>query len=318
MVISETAKEVSVSKFLPLLFPVLTATHLRLSKIMSSTKFISSLSEIAENYDTILCDVWGVIHNGREAFEPACDALVAFRKKGGKVSLITNAPVPEKRVRRYFEPLGVPDEAFDICVSSGDITREYLQSHRSKNIWRLGEDGGWAHDKYLVEGIDLNFSSMDKAEYILCIGTPGGGNTDPELCRSLLAEAAGKQLEMICANPDIQVRVGEQLYWCAGALARIYQEEGGKVIYAGKPYAPIYDHILKRLHNGKTEEQKKRCLCIGDSPATDLRGAENNGMDGLYVGTGLKNHTGEFEVEVDSLLGEYNARATYAIRALKW
>lgn len=282
---------------------------------MSQPRFITSLSEIATNYDTILCDVWGVIHNGREAFKPACDALVSFRSKGGKVSLITNAPVPEERVRRYFEPLGVPDEAFDICVSSGDITREYLYNHRKKNIWRLGEDGGWSHDKYLVEGIDLNFTSMEQAEYILCIGTPGGGNTDPESCRDLLTEAARRGLEMICANPDIQVRVGDQLYWCAGALARIYEQEGGKVIYAGKPYAPIYDHILKIL---ESEPPKTRCLCIGDSPATDLRGAESNGMDGLYVGTGLKNHTGKFEDEVISLLKEYKVGVTYAIPALKW
>ncbi len=285
---------------------------------MSQPRLITSLSEIASNYDTILCDVWGVIHNGREAFKPACEALVAFREDGGKVSLITNAPVPEERVRRYFEPLGVPDEAFDICVSSGDITREYLHKHRRKNIWRLGEDGGWAHDKYLVEGIDLNFTPMEKAEYILCIGTPGGGNTDPETCRKILAEAAKRDLEMICANPDIQVRVGDQLYWCAGALARIYEQEGGKVIYAGKPHSPIYDYILRALATRQIEPLKSRCLCIGDSPATDLRGAEANGMDGLYVGTGLKIHTGKFEDEVDSLLKHYNVGATYAIPALKW
>lgn len=287
-------------------------------RVMSSPQFISSLSEIAENYDLILCDVWGVIHNGREAFKPACDALMQFRENGRKVSLITNAPVPEERVRRYFEPLGVPNAAFDICVSSGDITRDYLQSHRDQNIWRLGEDGGWAHDKYLVEGIDLKFTAMEDAEYILCIGTPGGGNSDPESCRELLAKATRKKLEMICANPDIQVRVGNRLYWCAGALARIFEEEGGKVIYAGKPYTPIYDHILQKIAKEKYAVEKNRCLCIGDSPATDLRGAENYGMDSLYVGTGLKNHTGRFEEEVESLLNNYKVVANYAIRALTW
>lgn len=285
---------------------------------MTNTKYISSLSEIAEQYDTILCDVWGVIHNGREAFKPACDALVKFREKGGRVSLITNAPVPEERVIRYFEPLGVPKEAYDICVSSGDITREYLYNRRKGNIWRLGEDGGWAHDKYLVEGLNLNFTPMEQADYILCIGTPDGGRTDPETCREILAKAAKRDIEMICANPDIQVRVGDDLYWCAGALARIFEEEGGDVIYAGKPYTPIYDHILGKFFSDQTDGIKERCLCIGDSPATDLRGAWINGIDGLYVGTGLKNHTGLFEREVDSLLKEYKVETTYAIQALKW
>jgi ribonucleotide monophosphatase NagD (HAD superfamily) len=69
---------------------------------MTDLQFPDGLAELAPQYDTILCDVWGVIHNGRAAFAEACDALVKFREAGGQVCLITNAPVPEAQVVRYF------------------------------------------------------------------------------------------------------------------------------------------------------------------------------------------------------------------------
>jgi len=97
---------------------------------------------------------------------------------------------------------------------------------------------------------------------------------------------------MICANPDIKVRVGEQLYWCAGALAQIFEQEGGTVIYPGKPYAAIYELALSRLSDIGITPAKERVLCIGDSPATDMAGAQAQGFDGLYVGTGLRQHGG--------------------------
>ena len=137
---------------------------------MTKLQFPQGLSSIAQDYDSILCDVWGVIHNGRAAFTEACEALVNFRAQGGRVCLITNAPVPKAQVIRYFEPLGVPSDAFDDCVSSGDATRAELTLRRDKTIWRLGSDEGFEHDKYLYDGLDLAFVDSADADLLLCIG----------------------------------------------------------------------------------------------------------------------------------------------------
>lgn len=283
---------------------------------MSPVLFPSGLSAIAERYDTVLCDVWGVLHDGRAAFVDACEALVRFRAGGGRVCLVTNAPVPEAQVIRYFEPLGVPREAFDACVSSGDATRFELGRRREMKIWRLGADEGWEHDRFLYEGLDLAFDDSAGADLLLCIGLRDQVNDQPEDYREELQAGVARGLPMLCANPDRQVRVGGRLYWCAGALAEIYEDLGGSVIYPGKPHAPIYDLALARM--AALGAPAKDVLCVGDSPATDVRGARLQGFDSLYVGTGLRLHGADFETEVRELLGAYGEAATYAMRALKW
>ncbi|MBI1399057.1 TIGR01459 family HAD-type hydrolase [Hyphomonas sp.] len=283
---------------------------------MTAPQFPAGLSGLASQYDTILCDVWGVIHNGRAAFTEACDALVKFRAQGGQISLITNAPVPEAQVVRYFEPLGVPKAAFDLCVSSGDATRAELAAHPDRSVWRMGGDEGWEHDRFLYDGLGLTFVDNDSADLLLCIGLRDQVNDQPEDYRAELGRAVAKGLPMLCANPDKQVRVGGKLYWCAGALASIYEDLGGQVIYPGKPYAPIYKLAIGRLTELKAKPQ--RILCIGDSPATDVRGARRQGFDSLYVGTGLKQHGADFEAEVTDLLADYGEQATYAMTGLRW
>lgn len=283
---------------------------------MTVLQFPVGLSGLADRYDTILCDVWGVIHNGRAAFHEACDALVKFRAQGGQVSLITNAPVPEAQVVRYFEPLGVPKAAFDVCVSSGDATRAELAARPDMTVWRMGGDEGWEHDRFLYDGLGLTFIDNDTADLLLCIGLRDQANDQPEDYREELARAVARRIPMLCANPDKQVRVGGKLYWCAGALADIYEDLGGQVIYPGKPYAPIYQLAIARLTGLNAPPQ--RILCIGDSPATDVRGARLQGFDSLYVGTGLKQHGTDFEAEVTDLLADYGERATYAMTGLRW
>lgn len=280
--------------------------------------FPTGLADIADRYDTILCDVWGVLHNGRSVFEGACQALVAFRRKGGRVVLITNAPVPKAQVVRYFEPLGVPAEAFDDCVSSGDATRAELVRRSDHKVWRLGADEGWEHDRFLYEGLDIDFTAPEAADLLLCIGLRDQERDEPEDYREELRIGVARGIPMLCANPDQKVRIGGRLHWCAGALATIYEELGGAVVYPGKPHAAIYDAARDRLEVIGGVTDKSRMLAIGDSPATDMRGARLQGIDSFYTGTGLKEHGEHFEQEIAALLQEYGETATYAMPALKW
>ncbi|HAQ77758.1 MAG TPA: TIGR01459 family HAD-type hydrolase [Hyphomonas sp.] len=283
---------------------------------MTQLKFPGGLSEIAGQYDAILCDVWGVIHNGRDAFEEACVALVNFREQGGKVCLITNAPVPKQQVIDYFLPLGVPTDAYDDCVSSGDATREELAKRRDKVFWAMGANARWERDPYLYQGLNLSFGEPDESDVLLCIGLSDSLKDHPSDYTDTLKQGVDRNIPMICANPDKQVRIGGQLHWCAGALAEIYEDLGGSVIYPGKPHAAIYDLAVSRV--GDAAANKSRVLCIGDSPTTDMRGARIQGFDGLYVGTGLIEHGADFQAEVSDLLADYGEEATYAMTGLRW
>lgn len=286
----------------------------------ASPALLPGLREIADRYDAVLCDVWGVIHNGRKAFGSACEALVKYRELGGRVILLTNAPVPKQQVTRYFEPLGVPDEAFDDVVSSGDATRAVLAANSDKVVWRLGADEGWEHDRHLYEGLELAFADDPaKADLGLIIGLRDQESEHPDDYEAELADIAVTGLPLVCANPDIQVRIGDRLHWCGGALARIYEQLGGRVIYPGKPHAPIYELAEQRLAALGAVPPRARILAIGDGPATDIAGANRQGVDALYVGTGLARHDGrDFETAARALLADAGVRARYVQAELAW
>lgn len=291
------------------------------SRSMTSLTILPGLSAISERYDLILCDVWGVIHNGRRAFAGTVEALTQYRAGGGRVVLVTNAPVPKDRVLRYFAPLGVPDEAFDDCASSGDATRHLLEQRASESIWVYGADEGFEHDRFLFEGLPNPRHDGPGANLLLCIGLRNQMTDHPDDYRGELTEiyAGGAGPIMVCANPDIQVRVGEDLVWCAGALARIYEEMGGAVIYPGKPHAAIYQLAYAKAGVFGPVPDKSRILAIGDGPITDMAGANCEGIDSLYVGTGLANtYADDFATETAELLAKDGVTATYAMQALAW
>jgi HAD superfamily hydrolase (TIGR01459 family) len=285
---------------------------------MSDGVLIDGLRAVAGRHEVVLCDVWGVIHNGRKVFASACDALVQYRAQGGRVALVTNAPVPRAQVERHFAPLGVPQEAYDTLVSSGDTTRALLSLRQGQRMLALGVDEGWERDRMLYAGLDLaETKDATRADFILAMGLRDGYAENPEDYREELAGLRALGLPMVVPNPDIQVRVGDRLHWCGGALGRIYGELGGEVILAGKPHRPIYDEALRQLGAGAIAPD--RVLAIGDGPATDIRGANAQGYGALYVGTGLHTHqAGDFAASAAVVLAREGVSAHYIMPELAW
>jgi HAD superfamily hydrolase (TIGR01450 family) len=282
--------------------------------------FLGGLSDVAPRFDALLCDVWGVIHNGRRAFRPACEALSTFRATRGPVVLISNAPVPAAQVADVFPRVGVPDDCYDVIVTSGDAARLELAARAPGPFWRLGTDEGFERDDYLFRDLPLEFSGPDEARYIACMGLPDPINGHPEDSREMLAPLAARGLPMLCANPDIQVRVGDKLWWCAGALARIYEELGGPVIYPGKPHAAIYTLAYAELKKRGVDRQAGgRVLAVGDGLLTDIRGARMQSLPSLFVGTGVYQTGAEgFSIGAARLFSETGEAPTYALPELTW
>jgi len=282
--------------------------------------FLKSLSDIAGDYDAILCDVWGVIHNGRESFGDACIALKKFRETRGPVILITNAPVPKHRVTGLFPQLGVPMDCFDDCVASGDATRNELARLAPGPVYPIGLGGD--DTVYAGLGIELT-DDPARAKVVCCTSLRDFPDGTPEPYRDEMKRLVGHGLPMICANPDVQFRRGDRLIWSAGALAKIYEEEGGRVIYPGKPDAPIYDLAFARASAiCGSAVSKTRTLAIGDGPSTDVLGANRQGMDALFIGSGIHGHAmrvGEaFELWARELLAGEGVNARYAMPLLAW
>lgn len=245
---------------------------------------ITGLRSIIARYDLILCDLWGVMHNGINAIPGANDAVTRARATGATVMMISNAPRPGPVVARQIEGYGVPKSAYDDVVASGDVTREELIARPGAKVFHLGPQ----RDLPNYEGLDLTLVDFDSADLIVCSGPFNDAGDQPEQYRELLTRAKARGLTLICANPDIVVERGDRLVWCAGALAAIYDEIGGKTIYAGKPHPQIYEIALKRTAKLRGKEvDAKRVLAVGDGLRTDILGAVRNGFDSLFIARGI-------------------------------
>ena len=280
-------------------------------------KSIASLDEIAADYDAIFCDVWGVVHNGRMAFAAACDALTRFRAAGKHVVMLTNIPKPRGPIPAQFERIGVPRSAWDAIVTSGDAIRAELAARAPGPMYKIGPP----HDHSLWEGLGLAQSGLDEARFVAISGLNRDEET-PQDYAETLRRAYGRGLELLSANPDIVVRYGDKLIWCAGAIARDYEALGGRVVMAGKPYAPIYQLAFRELETlaGRGIE-KARVLCIGDGVGTDIKGANDQGLDCLFIASGMHGEAlwtnGRLDAaKVEQALGADNVSATYVMPAL--
>jgi HAD superfamily hydrolase (TIGR01459 family) len=278
-----------------------------------SIRLLNGLSEIASDYDALLCDLWGVVHDGHHVHDPAADALRRFRASHGAVILLTNAPRLPETVVKQLTGFGVSPDCYDAIVSSGSACRAELAVRAARGkilLYYIGTE----NEHSIFEGLDVALTPLEEADVVLCAGLRADLTETPADYADELASIAARSLTMLCANPDIVVHRGQRLCWCAGALAREYEALGGQVTYYGKPHAPVYD--LAR----SVAKQAKRLLAIGDGTATDIKGANSQGLDALFIAEGvhgkdIEPYTAAHLTEFLSTQGVY---AQTALRSLKW
>jgi HAD superfamily hydrolase (TIGR01459 family) len=280
---------------------------------MSLPRLISGLSEIADGHDALICDVWGVVHDGRRHHPAAAEALYRFKQKHGPVVLLTNAPRVPAEVAAQCASYGLPPDCYDAIVSSGGAAREELARRSAAHtvpLYYLGPD----RDLTMVEGLDVRRASIAEAEVVLAIGLRDDMVETPADYTGELEEMRARGLAMLCANPDLVVHRGDKLVYCAGALAAAYEKLGGEVIYYGKPHRPIYDLALAAAG------RPKRPLAVGDGLLTDIKGANGAGLDALFIADGVHGEDVEPYTagHLADLFARFGVKAGSAARKLSW
>ncbi|MEP6016896.1 MAG: TIGR01459 family HAD-type hydrolase [Paracoccaceae bacterium] len=274
------------------------------------TQIVEHLSDISDRYDALLVDLWGCVHNGVKAFPDAVAALQAYRKRGGKVVLLTNAPRPRADVAKQILKFGVPEDSWDVIVTSGDSARAAMfRGAVGEKVWFMGQEttdmGFFEPLKIIDEPTDITRVPLENAQGIVCTG-PFNPHNDPDELRPQLLMAKQLGLKLLCANPDIVVDRGEVREWCAGAVAKLYTEMGGESLYFGKPHPPIYDLARRRLFALGEDIPDASILAIGDGILTDVKGAMGEDIDCLFITGGLAAAETKTEYQPDAA-----ALATY-------
>ena len=285
---------------------------------MSLPRLLTGFSEIAADYDAVLCDIWGVLHNGRAPFDGVDDALEAYRRDGGKVLLLSNAPRPGETALKRLDTIGNRQSSYDGILTSGDATRAKLTElgQSGKSCCHIGPE----KDADLIAGLDIEFTEIERADVVLFSGMYDDMSESPQDYRSLLTEMQSRDLPMICPNPDRTVQFGDKVIYCAGAVAELYEEMGGQVIWMGKPYPVVYARAQTMLQD-MTGLDAPRVLAIGDGPKTDIPGAQAAGIDALFITGGLAGASGakvDTAEDIAAVLAEENTQAAFAMRHLIW
>lgn len=295
------------------------------------TEIIRTLADLTGRYDAVFCDLWGCLHNGKAAYPAAVAALQGFRSTGGKVVLLTNAPRPKSSVIKQLDALGVPRDAYDLVVTSGDAAQMGMLSGAvGRRVHHIGAPKDevfftdFAEDlaDYAATQAPITRVDLKDAEGIVCTGLADDLTETPEDYRATLLMAKTLGLPMLCANPDIVVDMGDKRLYCAGALAQAYEQMGGTALYFGKPHPPIYDLARRRLAESGVPSEPQ-ILCIGDGFFTDVQGGIGEGLDTLFITGGLEAAQFGDDVEspepakMDTWLAQQQLSPTYAMGRLR-
>lgn len=288
-------------------------------------QIIERLDQIDANYDAMLVDLWGCLHNGVAPFPSAVAALQSFRARGGAVCLLTNAPRSRQEVEKHLSAMGLPGDCWDTIATSGDSARIAMYSGAvGEKIWFIGEPGDapfFDRMALMKDAPEITRVPLQEAEGIICTG-PFDRTADPNEMRPQFLMAKQMGLKLLCANPDIVVDRGERREWCAGALAALYTEMGGESLYFGKPHPPVYDLARRRLAEVGKPADPSRTLAIGDGIATDIQGALGEDIDSLFITGGLAaSETGTTEQpdpeKLDAFLAMQLVTPTFSIGRLR-
>ena len=262
------------------------------------------LKSIINEFELFFIDIWGVLHNGVNLFQNSIQVLNELEENQKKYVLLTNAPRPNLDVINFLKRMGLDKNKCQKVYTSGEAALSYLNSNwKNSKFFHIGS----TRDFNLFKLFEKNkVNNISEAELLLCTGLFDNYDEDLNFYKSLLKNEIDKK--MICTNPDLVVDRGEKREFCAGSIAKVFEEIGGKVNYFGKPYPLVY--------NQAADVKGKKVLCIGDNLNTDIRGANLQNFSSLLILNGI--HKNEADYSYEKLFEKYNVSVNYVQTILKW
>ncbi len=267
-------------------------------------KKLHHLSKIFQEYDAFIIDLWGVMHDGIKLNDSAMNAVRELKANSKRVVFLSNAPRPSKKVVDFLKKMKMDDSLLKNVITSGEAAMNSLKKNRfGEKFYHLGPQ----RDDSLFSELKKNKTTLDKCDFILCTGLFDEEEENLNYYADLLRDFTKKKL--VCTNPDLIVHRGEEEEYCAGKIAEIFEDLGGKVIYFGKPHKEVYLSCL---------DEKQKTLVIGDNLNTDIKGANNMNLDSIFITGGVHKSKINNEEVIGLLLKEQNVSANYFQNELTW
>ena len=265
---------------------------------------LSHLSEIFDKYDTFVIDLWGVLHNGIELNPKAIEVVEKLNENSKKLIFLSNAPRPSFKVVNFLLSMKMDKKYLSNVMTSGEAAMHAINKNKfGKTFYHLGPP----RDTSIFERVKKNKTTIDKCEFILCTGLFDEHENDLEFYKKFLKKHTSKTL--ICTNPDLTVHRGDTEELCAGSVAKIFEELGGKVVYYGKPHSEVYNMCFNK---------NEKVLAIGDNLRTDIKGANNLNIDCIFISEGVHREECKNDTDLKNLLKKYKVKADFFQKELTW
>ena len=265
---------------------------------------LNHLSEVIDLYDTFIIDLWGVMHDGIKLNEKALEAVSQLKINSKKIVFLSNAPRPKSKVVDFLLKMKMDKKYLSNVMTSGEAAMQAINQNKfGKNFFHLGPE----RDSSIFKKVKENKVEIEKCDFILCTGLFEKHEDNIEYYKDFLQKYISKKL--VCTNPDLTVHRGNKEEYCAGYIAKIFEELGGKVIYYGKPHKEIYKMCFK---------PNEKVLAIGDNLRTDIKGANNLNKDSLFITKGVHRNEIKSSQELNQLFNKYQVRANYFQKELQW
>ena len=265
---------------------------------------LSHLSEISNNYATFIIDLWGVMHNGIKLNFKAMEVIENLKKSSKKIVFLSNAPRPSLKVINFLQKMGMEKKYLESVITSGEAAMHAInQSKFGKTFFHLGPP----RDNSVFDKVKENKTNIDQCDFILCTGLFDDYDNDLNFYREFLKKHTSKKL--ICTNPDLTVHRGKTEEFCAGSIAKVFEELGGKVSYFGKPHPEVYNLCFKK---------NEKVLAIGDNLRTDIKGANNLNLDCIFITGGVHRNEINKTSDLNKLTEKYNVKIDFFQKELTW
>ena len=267
-------------------------------------KELKHLSEIFKSYDTFVIDLWGVMHNGVILNSNAVEVVDQLKNNSKKVVFLSNAPRPSSKVVNFLLKMNLDKKYLSNVMTSGEAAMHAINENKfGKNFFHLGPP----RDTSLFEKQKNNKTNLEKCDFILCTGLFDDHEDDLNYYRKFLEKQISKKL--VCTNPDLTVHRGNIEELCAGSVAKVFEELGGKVIYYGKPHKEVYSKCL---------DENEKVLAIGDNLRTDIKGANNLNIDSIFITDGVHREEIKDITKLDTLLIKHKVKTNFFQKELTW
>ena len=265
---------------------------------------LNHLSEISNNYDTFIVDLWGVMHNGIKLNSKAMEVIKNLKNSSKKIVFLSNAPRPSLKVINFLLKMGMDEKYLSSVITSGEAAMyEINQSKFGKTFFHLGPQ----RDTSIFDKVKENKTNIEQCDFILCTGLFDDYDNDLNFYREFLKKHTSKKL--ICTNPDLTVHRGKIEELCAGSIAKVFEELGGKVSYFGKPHPEVYNLCFSK---------NEKVLAIGDNLRTDITGANNLNLDCIFITDGVHRDEINKSSDLNKLSEKYNVKINFFQKELTW